>query len=118
MTDGEQNPKLLKQMTNRIYKPKKKLAAIEDNKEETAEKATKVQKGGKTFNIKKMMPKKVYDNLPSGKTTLDATLFAGTCFLIYSYGSKLAEALEGLVPSEKAIIEMMNQQQPQMPPPY
>jgi len=46
---------------------------------------------------------------PKQKQLVDVALFTATCFLIYNYGKDLAKTVEDMCPSEKAILEMMQQ---------
>jgi hypothetical protein len=48
--------------------------------------------------------------MPSNKTMVDVVLFLGTAYVIYEYGTDIAKSAESLIPSEKDILEMMQQQ--------
>ena len=56
-----------------------------------------------------MWPKSLKKYKPDGKTILDASLFAGACYVIVRHGKDLADSLEAFVPSEKDMMEMMQE---------
>ena len=59
--------------------------------------------------LERMWPKKLSKYRPDGKSILDASLFAGAVYVIYKHGKDLANALDANVPSEKDMLDMMQQ---------
>jgi hypothetical protein len=96
MVEGGQT-KLRSQRTKREYE----LPEEEEPKEAPVAK--------KASLLERMWPKKLAKYRPDGKSVLDATLFAGAFYVIYNHGKDLANALDANVPSEKDMLEMMQQ---------
>ena len=46
---------------------------------------------------------------PQAKTAFDVALFGMTCFVILKFGKSIAETLDANCPTEKSIMDMMNQ---------
>ncbi len=46
------------------------------------------------------------------KQCVDFALFGMGLFLVYNYGKSISDAVDGQMPDEKTMLEMMNSQQP------
>lgn len=46
---------------------------------------------------------------PEAKTAFDVAVFGMTCFVILKYGKTLAQTLDDNCPTEKSIMDMMNE---------
>ena len=55
--------------------------------------------------------------MPARRTMLDIALFSAAVYVVVNHGKDIAKMFEGLTPTEEQIMEMMNQQNPQMMPP-
>ena len=111
----QSNTKLLKQLTTRKRDPKK--AASGGYKRTTKEQKAKEKEAKEAEEAKETNPALLaakaslptWMKQPSAKMAFDAALFGVTCFVIIKYGKKLAETLDENCPTEKSIMDMMNQ---------
>ena len=64
-----------------------------------------VEKKSVLSKIKENMPA-----LPKAKTRMDVALFGAALFVIVRHGKDIAGVMDGFVPTEQQMLEMINQQ--------
>jgi predicted PurR-regulated permease PerM len=100
MVESESNYKMLRQMTKRERKSTgKRTDAIKAG-------AKSDDKPSEDSSRKSIPGQAIFKKLTS-TTALNLVAFGVACFAIYKYGDKMADYIEGYVPSEKATLEMM-----------
>ena len=108
--------KLLKQLTAGKRRPAKKGAA---GKEETKSDAGSAKSMG---SLKQSVQKAYRSNAPaflqraSAKTAFDVALFATSVFLIIKYGKEAHELINGMIPTEAMMRDMMEKSMQEMGP--
>ena len=70
------------------------------------------EKSSVISKIKEMLPA-----MPKTKTMCDIALFGAALFVIVRHGKDVASVMDGFVPTEQQMLEMINQQQGQPPSP-
>jgi len=110
--ESEANYKMLKQMTKRERKGGKRKDAIKASNSAAATAEDKPEKA-----LKKPMPGAKYIKMLTSSTSVNIMAFGAACIAIIYYGDAMAEVIEQQVPSEKAILEVLKQQQEMMMPP-
>ena len=96
------NTALLKQMT-RTRRQADPKAAKSEEKSSSAPKKSSFSTSSLTAYVPDYLKK------PNTKQVIDVALFTASVYLIYNYGKDLAKKVEDMCPSEKSIMDMMQQ---------
>jgi hypothetical protein len=100
MVESESNYKMLRQMTKRERKSTGKRA-------DALKAGAKADAKEPEDKPRKSLPGQAVFKKLTSTTALNLMAFGVACFAIYKYGDKMADYIEGYVPSEKATLEMM-----------
>ena len=106
---SQSNTKLLKQLTTRKRDPSKNSntkGAKSNNKAKNAEEEAK-QANPAIKYIKESTPE--WMKKPQAKTAFDVALFGVCALVIIKFGKTMATTLDENCPTEKSIMDMMNQ---------
>ena len=86
---------------------KARRPAAKKDGEKAAEKTASKKSLFSSLSLPSFVPEPLRQ--PKAKQVVDVALFTATVYLIYNYGKDLAKKVEDMCPSEKAIMEMMQQ---------